>query len=137
MTFHYDFDEALHGAQLPQDLDTSHLDPSHADQLIALIKWYWSVFDERGTFTPVHGYQCVINTGNAKPIVVKKIMFGPKETVIMRKSTAALVKVGHIRQIHDSQWLFQALLAAKPHQEHISNIEDFVWRFCVNCIRLN
>jgi hypothetical protein len=31
----------------------------------------------------------------------------------------------------------QALLAAKPHQEHISNIEDFVWRFCVNYIPLN
>ncbi len=46
-------------------------------------------------------------------------------------------KVGHIRQIHDSQWLFKALLAAKVHQEHISNIEDFVWRFCVNYIPLN
>jgi hypothetical protein len=29
------------------------------------------------------------------------------------------------------------LLAAKPHQEHISNIDEFVWRFCVNYIPLN
>jgi hypothetical protein len=54
--------------------------------------------------------------------------------VIMRKSIATLAKVGYIRQIHDSQWLFKALLAAKPHQEHIPNIKDFVWRFCANYI---
>jgi hypothetical protein len=109
----------LHGAQLARDLDNSHLYPCHAEQLIALIKRYWSVFDEHGTFTPVRGYQCVFGTGNAKPIAVKKIMYDPKETVIMRKSIVTLPKVGHIRQIHDGQWLFKALLVAKPHPGHI------------------
>ncbi len=71
------------------------------------------------------------------PIAAKKIMYGPKELVIMCKSIATLAKVGHIHQIHDNQWLFKALLVAKPHQEHISNIDDFVWRFCVNYIPLN
>ncbi len=52
-TFHYEFDEALHGAQLAKDLDISHLDPNHAEQSIALIKQYWSVFDARRTFTPM------------------------------------------------------------------------------------
>ena len=33
--------------------------------------------------------------------------------------------------------MFKALLAAKPHQEHVCNIEDFVWRFCKNYIPLN
>jgi hypothetical protein len=56
----------------------------------------------------------------------------------MRKCIAALAKVlGQIIQIHDGRWLFKALLAAKPHQEHISNIDEFVWRFCVNYIPLN
>jgi hypothetical protein len=55
----------------------------------------------------------------------------------MRKCIAALKKLGHIRQIHDGQWLFKALLAPKPHQEHVSNINDFVWRFCINYIPLN
>jgi hypothetical protein len=85
----------------------------------------------------VRGYQCAIDTRNAKPIAAKKIMYNPRKTVIMRKSIAALAKVGHIRQVYDSQSLFKALLAAKPHQEHVSNIEDFVWRFCVNYIPLN
>jgi hypothetical protein len=55
----------------------------------------------------------------------------------MRKSIAALEKVSQICQIHDGQWLFKALLAPKPHQEHVCNIKDFVWRFCVNYILLN
>jgi hypothetical protein len=52
-------------------------------------------------------------------------------------SIVALAKVGQIRQIHGGQWLFKALLAPKPHQEHVCNIEDFVWNFCLNYIPLN
>jgi hypothetical protein len=37
----------------------------------------------------------------------------------------------------DGGWLFKALLAAKPHQEHVRCIDDFVWRFCVNYIPPN
>jgi hypothetical protein len=55
----------------------------------------------------------------------------------MRKSIAKLEKVGRIKQIHDDQWLFKATLAPKPHQETITDIGDFVWRFCVNYIWLN
>jgi hypothetical protein len=33
--------------------------------------------------------------------------------------------------------MFKALLAAKPHQEHIRCIDEFVWCFCVNFIPLN
>jgi hypothetical protein len=56
----------------------------------------------------------------------------------MRKCLASLAKVSHqIRQITDGGWLFKVLLAAKPHQEHIHCIDDFVWRFCVNYIPLN
>jgi hypothetical protein len=68
---------------------------------------------------------------------MKKILYGECETVIMRQCIAALAKVGHIEQITDGQWLFKALLAPKPHQETVYNIEDFVWRFCVNYIPLN
>ncbi len=102
-----------------------------------LIKKYWSVFHEKGVFVPVKNYKCVIDTGDAQPIAVKKILYGPKELPIMRNAMAALEKVGHIRQIHDGHWLFKALLAPKPHQEHVRNIDKYVWRFCVNYIPLN
>jgi hypothetical protein len=55
----------------------------------------------------------------------------------MRKCIVALAKVGHIQQIMDSGWIFKALLAAKPHQEHVRCIDDFVWQFCMNYIPLN
>ncbi len=55
----------------------------------------------------------------------------------MRDAIAALEKVGHIWQIHDERWLFKALLAPKPHQEHVRDINKFVWCFCVNYIPQN
>jgi len=85
-----------------------------------------------GVWVPVSYYECVINTGNAPPIAVKNIRYGPKELPIMRKAIAGLEQVGHIRQIHDGRWLFKGVVAAKPHQEHVRDINDFVWRFCVN-----
>ena len=55
----------------------------------------------------------------------------------MRSAIAALEKVGQIRQNTDGCWSFKALLAANPHQEHIQNIDKFVWCWCVNCIPLS
>ncbi len=95
------------------------------------------MFDKKGAFIPVKNYKCVIDTGSSWPIAVKKILYDKREMVIMRQCIAALAKVGHTRQITDGSWLFKALLVPKPHQEHIQNIDDFVWRFCVNYISLN
>ena len=120
-----------------RDLDLSHLDTHVQEKIYALVRKYWSVFDEKGVYVPVKNYECVIDTGDATPIAVKKILYGPREIPIMRKCIAALEKVGHIRQIFDGRWLFKALLAAKPHQEHVRDIDKFVWRFCVNYIPLN
>jgi hypothetical protein len=55
----------------------------------------------------------------------------------MRKAIAALKKVAHIGKIHDGCWLFKVVLALKPHQEHVHDISNFVWRFCVNYVPLN
>ena len=131
------YDEAKHGQKLRSELDLSHLDKPTQILVYRLIQKYWSVFDDKGQFLPVRDYTCSIDTGSARPIAVKKIHYGPREIPIMRKCIASLKKMGHIRQIHDGEWLFKALLAPKPHQEHISNIDDFVWRFCVNYIPLN
>jgi hypothetical protein len=131
------YDEFQHGAQLKKDLDLSHLEPAVRNQIYALVKKYWSVFDNKGVFVPVKSYMCVIDTGDAKPIAIKKILYEPREVSIMQAAIAALKKVGHIRQMTDGRWLFKALLAPKPHQEHVCDINKFVWRFCVNYIPLN
>ena len=71
-------------------------------------------------------YECVIDTGSARPISVKKINYGLHETLVMRNCIAALSKLDHISQIFDGQWMFKALLAPKLHQEHGIDIKDFV-----------
>jgi hypothetical protein len=117
-TFNYVFNETEHGAQLREYLDVSHLTPSDGAALIALVKKYWCVFDSRGVFTPVRNYQCIIDTGNARPISVKGINYGPHESEYMRTCISALAKVGQISQIHDGGWLFKALLAPGTHFRH-------------------
>ena len=74
-------------------------------------------------------YECVIDTGSTRPIAIEKIHYGDNETAIMQKCIAALAKVGLICQIHNGKWLFKALLAPKPHLEHVRDINNFVWRF--------
>jgi hypothetical protein len=56
----------------------------------------------------------------------------------MQKCIATLENLGHISQIiHQGRWMFKALLAPKPHQEHVMSIDEFVLCFCVNYIPLN
>jgi hypothetical protein len=135
--FHAVYDEKLDGKQLRKNINISHLDAYLQSKIYGLIKKYCPVFSAKGQFVPVKDYSCVIDTGMARPIAVKKIHYGPCEIPIMEKCIAALEKLGHIRQVHDGEWLFKALLAPKPHQEGVTNISDFVWRFCVNYIPLN
>jgi hypothetical protein len=126
-----------HKAIMKHDMDLSHLEPILQERIYDVIRRHWSLFDEKGVFVPVKHYECVIDTGNSWPIAVKKILYGEQETMIMCKCITALATVGHIKQITDGGWLFKALLAAKPHQDHIRCIDDFVWRFCLNYIPLN
>ena len=136
-TFNWVYCDDLHGKKLKTELDVSHLAKDEAEALVTLIKEYWCVFDDPGTFVPVRNYECIIDTGTASPIAIKLIRYGPQEIPIMRKCIAALAKVGQIEQILNGQWLFKALLAPKPHQEHVCDSKNFVWRFCVNYIPLN
>ena len=102
-----------------QDVDLSHLDPDLQERIYSLIRKFWSVFDSKGVFIPVKNYERIIDTGNARPIAVKKILYGELKIVIMRRCISALAKVGHIVQITDNQWLFKALQAPKTHQETV------------------
>jgi hypothetical protein len=119
------YDKDKHGEQMRRDLNLSHLEPHVCNQVYDLVKKYWPVFDKNGVFVPIKNYECVINTGDSPPIAIKQILYGPKETPIMQKAIAALKKVGQIYQIMDGCWLFKALLAPKPHQEHV--------RLCDGC----
>ena len=94
--FFSEFIPEKHEAQMRQDVDLSHLDPDLQEKIYSLIQEFWSVFGSKGIFVPVKFYECIIDTGDARPIAVKKILYGERETVIMRRCIAALAKVGHI-----------------------------------------
>ena len=131
------YNEAKHGDILRSALDLSHLTPSQQITLTDCIKKFWRVFCKEGVTTPVKDYECEIDTGNARPVACKNATFGPREQPIIEKAIAKLLELGHIKQIYEGEWLSKPLLAAKPHQENVTHIEDFVWRFCVSYIRLN
>jgi hypothetical protein len=73
MVFDFVYSKDEHSKRLKKELDLSHLQPEQSASLTALIKKYWCVFNERGTFVPVQHYQCIIDSGSAAPIAVKQI----------------------------------------------------------------
>ena len=88
-SFNFAFDESLHGDRLRTQLNLSHLDDALQARIYTLIKKYWSVFDNRGVWVPIKNYECVIDTGDAPPIAVRNIRYGPKELPFMRKAITA------------------------------------------------
>ena len=51
----------------------------------------------------------------------------------------------HIRALIHNDWIEECggawgsliVLAPKPHQEHVTDIDDFIWRMCVSYRKLN
>ena len=130
------YDENKHGGILRSELTIAHLTTVQQYILNAFVKKYWRVFIKKRVTTPVKDYECEIDTGNARPIRCRNPTFGPLETPLVEKAIANLVELGHGEQIYHGEWLSMPLLAAKPHQENITDIEEFVWQFCVNYIAL-
>jgi len=83
--FYSPFIPVKHEELMCKDLDVSHLDPNLQGRLYDIIRKYWSVFDEKGVFIPVKHYGCVIDTGTARPISVRKILYGECKNIIMCK----------------------------------------------------
>ena len=63
--------------------------------------------------------------------------YGPLESPKIQKAIDQLIHLNQIHQVFDGAWLSKGLLAPKPHQESVTDIDNFVWRFCVNYIPLD
>jgi hypothetical protein len=79
----------------------------------------------------------VIDTGDHQPIAVRKPHYGMHEAPIMQKTIDTLLQLRHIAKDRTSPWGFIITLAPKPHQENVTNINEYVWRFCISYILLN
>ena len=126
--FGVDYDESIHGIMLREHLDVSHLTPARQLELTNLIKEYCRVLCKEGVTTPIKDYEgeIEIDTGNARPIACHNPTFSSRELPIIKKAIAQLIELGHVKQIYDSAWLSKPLLAPKPHQENVTDIDNFV-----------
>ena len=106
------------------------------NQLRQIIIKYWDSFCEEGAKRTILGYEFAIDTGDAKPVCCKKPNYGPYESEIIMTQIRALLGNDWI-ELCFGPWGSAIVLAAKPHQEHIENIEDFIWRMCVSYRKLN
>ena len=136
-TFNVPFDDARDAQYLRDNLRIAHLSVDRQNQITSLIKRKWGVFRPEGMSIPVLDYKCNIDTGTAPPVRSKAVNFGPRESEIMQPMLDKLESIKQIRQVFDGKWLSPALLAPKPHQENVFDIDDYIWRLCVNYIGLN
>ena len=107
------------------------------ERVIQLVQDFWSCFREDGLIIPIHGYEMVIDTGASPPVNAKKIHYGSHESPIMQKTIDVLLKSGLIIEDSESSWNSNIVLAPKPHQEHVTEIDDYIWRFCISYVALN
>eukprot|EP00978_Attheya_sp_CCMP212_P020607 scaffold59169_cov37-Attheya_sp.AAC.1 len=70
-------------------------------------------------------YKCCIGTGTAKSIAIKNLWYGAHESKVITAAYTKIESLGQIRQTYTCQWLAKGLLAPKPHQECIVQINDF------------
>ena len=108
--------------------------PEQRQQIIGIIKKHWDCFCKRGAKRTILGFEFGIDTGASPPVSCKIRQYGPHESKIMM-----------VQGLLDNDWIEETtgpwgsmiVLAPKPHQENVEDIDDFIWRMCVSYRGLN
>ncbi|MGH7974284.1 MAG: reverse transcriptase family protein, partial [bacterium] len=114
----------------------SGVDDTTRERLTTIIKSYWDCFYEEGARRPILGFEFCIDTGSAQPVSIRQPKYGPHESKIIMTHIESLLHNGWIKECA-GPWSSGIVLAAKPHQEHITDINQFIWRMCVSYRKLN
>ena len=117
---------------VPSDLATNI-----KTELLRIIQDNWDAFAPAGARRPMLGFQFCIETGASAPVACRQSHYGIHESPILQEHINDLLHNAHIVPTIEGGWLSKALLAPKPHQEHVHNILEFIWRFCINYRPLN
>ena len=110
--------------------------PTVRSSIVSIIQSHWDCFYSAGVKFPILHFEFAIDTGGSPPVCCKKPHYGPHESKIIMAHVNVLLGNGWIRECY-GPWGSSIVLAAKPHQEHILDILDFIWRMCVSYRRLN
>ena len=112
--------------------------PESAKSVICkLVTMYWDCFAEDGIKRPILGFEFAIDTGNHTPVCCKKPRYGPHESKVILKQVNVLLANEWITPCPHGGWGSPIVLAPKPHQEHVTDVDDLVWRMCVSYRGLN
>ena len=131
------FNEKNHSAELSKDLQFNEdLDSKTMADITQTIKDYWDCFVTVGAKRTILGYEFGIDTAGAKPVCCRKPLYGHYESKVILEQVRQLLINGWIEKC-GGPWGSMIVLAQKPHQEHITNISDFIWRMCVSYRKLN
>ena len=112
--------------------------PAPAKALIKkLVSVYWDCFAEEGIKRPILGFEFAIDTGKHTPVCCKKPRYGPHESKIIMKQIKVLLANEWIKPCPQGGWGSPIVLAPKPHQEHVEDVDDLIWRMCISYRGLN
>ena len=114
----------------------SSVDPTMRTAVISLIHKYWDCFYEAGAQHPILGFEFSLDTGASPPVCCRAPHYGVHETKVMLDQLDTLKHNGWIEEC-SGPWGSMIVLAPKPHQETVEDINDFVWRMCVSYRGLN
>ena len=133
------WDAAKHQADFDKSITfPASLHTDYKTRLTSVIHQYWDSFAPEGVSRPVLDYEFCIDTGDAKPVACRPPRYGIHESQIIDEQLTDLLARGWISRFPQlTGWLSMIVLAPKPHQEHITNIVDFIWRLCVSYRGLN
>ena len=116
------------------------IDNSGAGNVLPVIKQilqsYWDSFTKEGIKRVILGFEYSIDTGAAPPVYCRKSHYGPHEYVIINTQIKVLWGNDWIEH-YRSGWESPIVLAPKPHQESVVDIDKFIWRMCVSYHGLN
>jgi hypothetical protein len=109
----------------------SDVDPAIRARIISIIESYWDCFDSAGVMKPILHFEFAIDTGGSAPLCCRKPRYGPHGSKIIMTQIQVLLDNGWNRPCY-GPWGSSIVLAAKPHQEQVTGISDFVWRMRVS-----
>ena len=69
--------------------------------------------------------------------MLQKPRYGPHKTKIIMKQVRVVLDNDLISKFFSSGWGSPVVLASKSHQEHINDVEEFIWRICISYRGLN
>lgn len=106
-------------------------------KVMELVMLCWDVFDPDGIQKIILGCEFKIDTGSSKGVCYRSPSYGHYKGGIIMKHIKVLLNNGWITECKTGGYGAPNVLAPKPHQEKVDNIDDFVWRMCVSYRALN